>query len=199
MKNTLIFAAIFIAGLAAGIYLPAPDLMSLEWLKTASINLLLLLIGIGVGADVATFACLRSINPGMLVFPFLAAAGSVIGTGLAAILLPAVGFRHGMAVGAGFGFYSLSSIIITDLVGIELGTIALLTNLVRELFTVVTTPLQVKLINKMAPIASAGATSMDVCLPVIQRYAGNEYTLLSIFSGVVLSVLVPILVPLFSG
>ncbi len=199
MKNTLLFAVIFIAGLLLGTLLNVDYLITLEWMKTTVINVLLLLIGVGVGADVASFAKLRHLNKTMLMIPFLVAAGSVIGTGLIALLFPLIGFKNGLAVGAGFGFYSLSSVILTDLQGVELGTIALLTNLIRELATILSTPVLAKWVGWLAPIASAGATSMDVTLPVIQRYSGNQYTLVSIFNGVVLSVLVPILVPILGG
>lgn len=199
MKNTLLFAIIFISGLLLGTLLDVDQLLPLEWMKTAVINLLLLLIGVGVGADVASFTKLRQINKTMLMMPFLVAAGSVIGTGLIALLFPLIGFKNGLAVGAGFGFYSLSSVILTDLQGVELGTIALLTNLIRELATILSAPILARWIGWMAPIASAGATSMDISLPVIQRYSGNQYTMVSIFNGVVLSVLVPILVPIFGG
>ncbi len=199
MKNTLLFAVIFIAGLLLGTLLNVDNLITLEWMKTTVINVLLLLIGVGVGADVASFAKLRHLNKTMLMIPFLVAAGSVIGTGLIALLFPLIGFKNGLAVGAGFGFYSLSSVILTDLQGVELGTIALLTNLIRELATILSTPVLAKWVGWLAPIASAGATSMDVALPVIQRYSGNQYTLVSIFNGVLLSVLVPILVPILGG
>ncbi len=199
MKSTLIFAGIFLAGLLIGSQNPFPDLMAVEGLKTCIVDVLLLLIGIGVGADVTTFTRLKKMDRSTLAVPFLIATGSILGTGLVAFLFPLVGFHSGLAVGAGFGFYSLSSIILTDLQGVELGTIALLANLARELFTILSTPLLVKWFGGMAPIASAGATSMDVTLPVIQRYSGSEYTLVAIFNGIILTLLVPILVPILGS
>jgi uncharacterized membrane protein YbjE (DUF340 family) len=197
VKTIVVFVSIFIAGLLVGSMNKLPDLFEIESIKTITINGLLLFIGIGVGLDRRAFEQIRKMDIFTMLVPFLIAIGSLVGAGLAAMLMPLVGFRQGLAVGAGFGFYSLSSVIITDLSGAQLGAIALIANLTRELFTILLTPLIVRLFGRLAPIASAGATSMDVCLPVIQRFSGTRYTILAIISGVILTILVPILVPLF--
>lgn len=101
-----------------------------------------------------------------------------------------------MAIGAGFGYYSLSSIIIGKIRGEAIGAIALISNIIREVVTLVSAPILARYIAKLAPIASGGATSMDTTLPVIYKYAGNKYSLISIINGAVLSTLVPILIPI---
>lgn len=58
--------------------------------------------------------------------------------------------------GIGFGYYSLSSIFITEYKGTELGTIALLSNIVREMITLLLSPLLVKVAGPLAPIAAGG-------------------------------------------
>lgn len=58
--------------------------------------------------------------------------------------------------GIGFGYYSLSSIFITEYKGTELGTIALLSNIVREMITLLLSPLLVKVAGPLAPIAARG-------------------------------------------
>jgi uncharacterized membrane protein YbjE (DUF340 family) len=99
-----------------------------------------------------------------------------------------------MAVGAGFGYYSLSSIFIAQISGETLGVIALLSNIMREIFTLLMTPVLVLYFGKLAGIASGGATSMDTTMPVIVKYSGKEWGIVAVFSGVVLSVAVPFLV-----
>jgi uncharacterized membrane protein YbjE (DUF340 family) len=49
--------------------------------------------------------------------------------------------------------------------------------------------------GKLAPVASGGATSMDSTLPIIVTASGKEYAMISVFSGIVLTILVPFLVP----
>lgn len=87
--------------------------------------------------------------------------------------------------------YSLSSLLITRLSNETLGVIALLSNILREILTLLATPLLVQHFGKLAGIASGGATSMDTTLPVITRFSGKEWSIISVFSGVALTLLVP--------
>lgn len=122
--------------------------------------------------------------------------GSLLGAGAVAVFFGIGGVREGLAVGAGFGYYSLSSILITQLHGEELGVIALLSNVFREVITLALAPMLYRYWGRLAPIACGGATSMDTTLPVIHRLVGTRLSLLSVVNGIVLSLLVPILVPL---
>ena len=102
-----------------------------------------------------------------------------------------------MAVGSGFAYYSLSSVIITEYKGAELGTVALIANIVREFLTLVAAPLLVRWFGTLAPMAAGGATTADVTLPVITRYSGEKYSVLSIYHGFVVDFTVPFLVTFF--
>ena len=75
-----------------------------------------------------------------------------------------------------------------------LGVIALLSNIMRELITLLATPIFLKYFGKLAPIAAGGATSMDTTLPIITKFSGKDYAIIAIFSGTVLTILVPFLV-----
>jgi uncharacterized membrane protein YbjE (DUF340 family) len=103
--------------------------------------------------------------------------------------------KEAMAVGAGFGWYSLSAVLITKIHSVELGSVAFLTNVFRELLTIISLPFVVKYIGKIPSIGPGGATTMDVTLPLIKKVAGEEIAVPAFISGVVLSSLVPILVP----
>jgi uncharacterized membrane protein YbjE (DUF340 family) len=104
-----------------------------------------------------------------------------------------------MAIGAGFGWYSLSGVMLTGLVGAQIGTMALLSNVFREMLSIVIMPLVVKYFGKIAAIAPGGATTMDTTLPVVVRYAGSDMSVISFVSGFTLSMLVFVLVPFFAG
>lgn len=96
--------------------------------------------------------------------------------------------------GIGFGYYSLSSIFITEYKGTELGTIALLSNIVREMITLLLSPLLVKVAGPLAPIAAGGVTSMDTTLPIIMDSSGKQYAVVSLFHGFVLEFSIPFIV-----
>jgi uncharacterized membrane protein YbjE (DUF340 family) len=66
----------------------------------------------------------------------------------------------------------------------------------REIITLLAAPLFAIYFGKIAPISSGGATSMDTTLPIISKVSGKEYAMVSLFHGIVLTILVPFLVTL---
>jgi len=156
---------------------------------------LLFLVGADIGGNPNAWKTLKKASLAVILVPLSIAVGSLVGAGLFSLLLPRISVKDAAAIGAGFGYYSLSSIIITQIKGSTLGVIALLANLSREIITLIFAPLFVRLFGKLAPIASGGATAMDTTLPMTARFSGKEYAIIAFFSGIVLTVLVPILVP----
>ncbi|MFV0522822.1 MAG: lysine exporter LysO family protein [Mangrovibacterium sp.] len=195
MKGALITLAFFICGILVSINGIVHDFFLENDLSSYALYVLMTLVGISLGMDKSALNILKKVNIGLLLVPVSIAIGSVIGAGIAYCIISEP-FREGMAVGAGFGYYSLSSIIISNNYDPILGVIALLSNIIRELFSLVAAPILVKLFGKLSPIASAGATSMDTTLPIISQYSGKDYVVVSLFSGIILTILVPILIPL---
>ena len=83
--------------------------------------------------------------------------------------------------------------------GAELGSIAFMSNLMREIFSFVLIPLLAVKLNYYTCIASAGATSEDTTLPVMLKYTNEETVVLSVFNGVICSFFVPLLIPFCFG
>lgn len=194
MKNSLIILTFFVLGVVLGLNEKLPDLMMQTDFSMYALYVLMFLVGIGIGADKNSWSVLKTMKIKVFLVPLGVIAGTFIGTALASLLLPDLKLKEVLAVGAGFGYYSLSSLFITQLSGEMLGVTALLSNILREIITLLATPLLVQYFGKLAGIASGGATSMDTTLPVITRYSGKEWSIISVFSGVVLTLLVPFLV-----
>ncbi|MCD4673629.1 MAG: lysine exporter LysO family protein [Anaerolineaceae bacterium] len=194
MKFSLVLLGLFLLGVVAGATGLAPQILLLDTVSLQLVRLLLLLVGLGMGLDPQFFDYLRQINPRMLFVPAGIAIGSLLGAGLVSLLLPGISIRDGAAVGAGLGYYSLSSILIGQARGPQLGVVALISNILREMSTLLLAPFLVRAFGKLAPVASAGATSSDTSLPVIQRYTDSETTLIAVVNGLVLTLLVPFLV-----
>jgi uncharacterized membrane protein YbjE (DUF340 family) len=135
-------------------------------------------------------------RPDLLALPAGTLVGSLLG-GLALSFLIKLGPGESLAVSSGFGWYSLSGIILTDLDGPYLGTVALLANLMREMLALVFIPVVARGPLPSVAIGMGGATSMDVTLPVIDRSLGAQAVPLALVSGALLSFAVPVLVPLF--
>jgi uncharacterized membrane protein YbjE (DUF340 family) len=99
---------------------------------------------------------------------------------------------------SGFGWYSLSAIIITNTYSAYIGSISFFSNVIRELIAIVLSPFALKH-SKYATISVAGATSMDTLLGIISMYSDRETALVSFGHGFIISMLVPISVNFFLG
>lgn len=198
MKDNLILLGCFFLGLGLGIY----ELVPIQFIESDLSNYLLYMlmfsVGMSVGNDAETLQGFRKLPKRIVALPFLSITGSLLG-GVAAALILGSDFFSTIAISSGQAYYSLSSIIITERLGIALGAIALLTNVIRELLAIVLAPLLAKYIGPLAPIAAGGATTMDVTLAPILRASGKEYLVPSIYNGFVCDFSVPILVTLFVG
>lgn len=194
MKNSLIILAFFSIGVLAGVFNLLPDFIVQNDYSMYALYALMFLVGISIGADRNSWKVIKQMNVKILLVPVGVMVGTLGGTALTGLFLSDLSIKESMAVGAGFGYYSLSSIFITQIHGETLGVIALLSNILREIFTLLATPLLVVYFGKLAGIASGGATSMDTTMPVIVKYSGKEWGVIAIFSGVVLTIIVPFLV-----
>ena len=196
MKGSLIILCFFTAGLLLGHFNLLPDLLIENDFSSYALYILMFLVGISVGADTRAFQALRNYNLKIFLVPLTTILGTAIGVTIVFLLTPNISFKEVQAVGAGYGYYSLSSIIITETYSKSLGVIALLSNVMREIFTLLFAPIVALYFGKVAPICSGGATSMDTTLPIITRASGKDYAIISLFHGIVLTIVVPFIVSL---
>jgi len=98
---------------------------------------------------------------------------------------------HGLAVSSGFGWYSLSGILISDGISPILGAVALINDLGRELVAIFVIPLLINA-KRHSAIGIGGATSMDFTLPIIQKTGGSDAVPIAIVSGFILSIMAPL-------
>ncbi len=197
MKNSLLIVLIFAAGVLFGTQHLLSAFMARVDMILYALYGLLFLVGIDIGSNPSAWLTIKKLNLKIVLVPVSIAAGSVLGAAMVSPFFANISWGDAFAVGAGFGYYSLSSIIITHIKGDALGVIALLANLSREIFTLLFASLLARFLGKLAPVAAGGATAMDTTLPVIARSSGKDYAIIAFFSGIVLTVLVPFLVPLF--
>lgn len=197
MKGSLIIIGFFILGTLCGVYHLIPYDFSESNLSYYALCALMFSVGMSVGNDPQTLRNFRSLNPRLIFLPVCTILGTLAGCAVVSLLLSHRSPTDCMAVGAGFGYYSLSSIFITEYKGPELGTIALLSNITREIITLLLAPLLVRWFGNLAPISAGGATTMDTTLPIITRYSGQSFVVVSIFHGFVVDFSVPFLVTLF--
>lgn len=197
MKGSLIIVCFFIVGTIAGMYGWIPDFLQQSNLSFYALCALMFCVGLSIGNDPQTIHNFRTLNPRLIFLPVLTVLGTLAGAAAVSLLLPHRDLTDCLAVGSGFGYYSLSSIFITEYRGAELGTIALLSNISREIITLLCAPLLVRWFGNLAPISSGGATTMDTTLPIITRCVGQQFVVVSVFHGFVVDFSVPFLVTFF--
>jgi uncharacterized membrane protein YbjE (DUF340 family) len=194
MKSSLAILGCLVTGILVSAAHLLPAFLLRSEVAAGVLFVLLFLVGVGIGGNREMRELLRRLDPRMALVPLVAVIGTMLGVGIISIAVPGVRLREALAVGAGFGYYSLSSILITQIRGETLGVLALLANVLRELATLVASPLLARYFGRLAPIVSGGATATDTTLPIIVQCAGAEYAVLAVFSGMVLSLLVPFLI-----
>lgn len=215
LKGSLVIIAFFAAGLAAGILKFFPESFPVGEVSKWALYLLLFFVGLSVGSDSRFSEIIRTMRPKLLLIPlativgtlsFSALAAWLIGlSGMAACVTGGLSVPDGLAVGSGFTYYSLSSVLITQLkvplVGAAaaawLGTVALLTNLFKEIAVLVGAPLMTRLAGPFAPICVGGAASMDVLLPSITSASGRQWAFVAVLHGAVIDFCVPFFVSFF--
>ena len=196
MKNSIIILLLFSLGILLGITGKLPDVLLKTDFSIIALYCLMFLVGVGIGADKKSWSVIHKMKLKIFLVPLGIISGTFAGAAIASLLLPELKLKEVLAVGSGFGYYSLSSLLITEMAGESLGVIALISNIMREMFTLLATPLLVMYFGKLAGISAGGATSMDTTLPVITRFSGKEWSIISVFSGIVLTLLVPFIVTL---
>jgi uncharacterized membrane protein YbjE (DUF340 family) len=196
IREPLLLISIILLGVAGKLFTGA-----FEWFDQSIITYLLYALLFFTGVSLVNSNLrIKEIfsSPWLLLLP----VWTILGTYIGALLIPLVTeytIKEAMGLSSGFGWYSLSGIMITDLGFPLLGSISFLSNVFRESLTFFLVPLFSKFgINFYYPaVCSGGATTMDVTLPILSSHFGASTMVPSMYHGIVMTLLVPFLIPLF--
>lgn len=158
---------------------------------STGLYLLLFFVGIDIGNSGNIFSKLKKFGKKVWILPVSTIVGTLLGGYIASLLTP-LSLGYGIAVSSGLGWYSLSAIELSK-INAELGSLAFLTNVFRELIAIFTVPLIAKYIGSLESVSVAGATAMDSLLPVINKNNSADVSIIAFFSGIILTSSVPIL------
>ena len=156
--------------------------------------LLLFLVGFDMGQQGNVLRDIRNAGFRVLLVPFTAAAGTLVFAFAAGFLLP-LRLKETVAVSAGFGWYSLAPTLLEPY-SLTVSAIAFLSNVLREIFSIVAIPFIARSVGYLECVALPGAAAMDTVLPVIVGATHERVTVYAFISGLILSFLVPVLVPI---
>ncbi|MBC7217124.1 MAG: lysine exporter LysO family protein [Candidatus Caldatribacterium sp.] len=154
----------------------------------AALYVLLFGIGMELGRDEEAFREARNLGFRVLFLPLGAMAGSLAGAGVFA-LCTSFTLGESLAVTSGFGWYSLSGVLLARLGNPSLGLFAFVTNVFREILTLVGVAWVYRVFGGWAAVALGGATSMDTTLGVLFRVS-KRLAPLGMMSGVLHSLCV---------
>ncbi len=192
LKNTCI--ALSMVALGAGLFYVLQNMQQNLWLPSSSDLLLLLIVLIGMDfSQVKLHSGLLA--PKILLVPALTIIGSLASAPFSA-WLTGLPLQQAFAFSSGFGWFTLSSVMLGERFGDIAGSTALFADLFRELISFVL----IYFIGHSAPQAAigiAGATSSDTTLPVIKQTCDIRFIPLAMMNGLILSLCAPFLIALF--
>lgn len=206
MRDSLIILGAFLLGVALALCGVMPEsvyAVDLERISSYALYALLFVVGVNVGLDSSLVKTMRELPLRVLFVPIIALVGTLVGSVAAfyvlkwcGLLLPELSLHKILTLDAGMGYYSITTIMVGQVWGAEIASIALLVNLLRELTTVLGAPLLSRLFGRYAATSLGGATSMDTSLPIIMRTDGNAMVPVAAYTGIFLTVAVPFILSL---
>lgn len=184
------------AGLAGGAWpVSASFLAPLAAHSDGLLLLLMLSVGVSVGMRRGLLTILRHYHVKILAIPAGIIAGSLAGGALLALVTD-WSLGPALSVAGSLGWYSLAGAAISRLAGPEIGSIAFLASLLRELLSFFLIPILARRLNGWTAIAPAAATSEDTTLPMLIRYTNEETAVFAVVNGILCSAAVPVILPL---
>lgn len=160
---------------------------------------LLLVFMFMIGLDLAYSPLDRSwLNFKILLVPIGCIFGSLFAVMLYSFWNTDISLKDLIMLSQGYGFYSMSGVVVTELRNAELGSIALMNDLFREIFAILLMYCMGWRYPRSA-ISAAGATAMDVTLPMVKQACGHDFIPHAMVSGFILSLLAPVMVSVLAA
>ncbi|MGF6376783.1 uncharacterized membrane protein YbjE (DUF340 family) [Clostridiales Family XIII bacterium PM5-7] len=161
--------------------------------------LLLFLVGFEMGLEGTFINDFKKAGIKVLAFPLTIGAGTLVGAAICGLVIAPLSMREALAIGGGFGWYSFAPVVILERGFVMASAISFMHNILRELLSLLFIPLVARKIGYLETLALPACCASDVCLPIVSRSTRSGIAIYSFISGVTLSALVPILVPILIG
>ena len=167
---------------------------TLDLILMSALDVMIFIAGIEIGSNRGILKRICNLHSALLALaiPLAVACGSICG----ALLLghiAGLSAYDSLLVGGGLGWYSFSSVVISAMYSTEVGTVAFLANMMREISGFFLIPLLVR-VHKFLALAPSGAATMDSGLPVVIKYTNLHVGMYSFINGLVLTLIVPVLI-----
>ena len=205
IRSTIIIGGLVAIGMAVGYFLiykkySAQDafLEKSDPAITVLLIILLAFVGFSLGLDGSVFGNIKKAGARVFLFPLAIVAGTIVG-GVIYGLISSLSIREGVAVAAGFGWYTYAPNIIAQAGYPVASAISFLHNVIREVVGIIGIPFFATKIGYIEATAVPGIAAMDVCMPIIEKYARKDTVVYGFATGLLMCILVPVIVPLMIG
>ena len=205
IRSTIIIGGLVAIGMAVGYFLiykkySVQDafLEKSDPAITVLLIILLAFVGFSLGLDGSVFGNIKKAGARVFLFPLAIVAGTIVG-GVIYGLISSLSIREGVAVAAGFGWYTYAPNIIAQAGYPVASAISFLHNVIREVVGIIGIPFFATKIGYIEATAVPGIASMDVCMPIIEKYARKDTVVYGFATGLLMCILVPVIVPLMIG
>ena len=208
IQSTCIILGLVVVGMLAGYFIIAGmmpqildefDVISGHSL-TVFLCCLLFCVGFDLGMQGTVISSIREVGVRALAFPFAAVIGSII-IGTAASMFFGFTMREGIAISAGFGWYTYAPTVIAS-AGSEFmvaSAVSFMHNVIREVSGIVLIPILAKKIGYLEMTGIPGVAAMDVCMPIVERSCRHDTVVYSFAVGLLMCIVTSLLVPLAMG
>ena len=205
IRSTIIIGAQVAIGMAIGYFLVYRKLgiqdaflEKTDPLVTILLIIMLIEVGLNLGLDGSVFRNIKKAGAGVILFPVAIVLGSILG-GIVYSLFSSLTVREGIAIAAGFGWYTYAPNVIAQAGYPVASAISFMHNVIREVTGIIGVPFFAAKVGYIESTAVPGIASMDVCVPIIEKYAREDTVVYGFATGLLMCVLVPIVVPLVIG
>ncbi len=208
IQSTCIILGLVVVGMLAGYFIIAGmmpqildefDVISGHSL-TVFLCCLLFCVGFDLGMQGTVISSIREVGVRALAFPFAAVIGSIV-IGTAASMFFGFTMREGVAISAGFGWYTYAPTVIAS-AGSEFmvaSAVSFMHNVIREVSGIVLIPILAKKIGYLEMTGIPGVAAMDVCMPIVERSCRHDTVVYSFAVGLLMCIVTSLLVPLAMG
>lgn len=208
IQSTILILGLVAVGMLAG-YLIIAGMMP-QYLEpfevisghslTVFLCILLFCVGFDLGISGNVAANIKTVGARAFAFPFAAVAGTLI-VGTAAGMLFGFSLREGLAISAGFGWYTYAPTVIAG-AGNEYmiaSAVSFMHNVIREVAGIVLIPILAKKVGYIEVTGIPGVAAMDVCMPIVERSCRHDTVVYSFAVGLLMCLTTSVLVPLAMG
>ena len=167
---------------------------TLDLILMSALDVMIFIAGIEIGSNRGILKRICNVHSALLALaiPLAVACGSICGA-LFLGHIAGLSAYDSLLVGGGLGWYSFSSVVISAMYSTEIGTVAFLANMMREISGFFLIPFLVR-VHKFLALAPSGAATMDSGLPVVIKYTNLHVGMYSFINGLVLTLIVPVLI-----